>query len=81
MQRTLTKRLQDHCGLSCEECLAYTRLITLKERQNLTDLVMAFKALHGAITVNSRSIGVELSGPPTRSYGTNLLVHRAMITV
>ena len=39
---------------------------------------MAFKSLHDAIAVDSRSIGVELSGAPTRSYGTNLLVHRAI---
>ena len=66
MQRRFTKRLQDHCGLSHKERLACTRLITLKKRRRRADLVIAYKALHGAIAVNSRSIGVELS----RSHGT-----------
>ena len=60
------KRLRDHCDLSYEERLVCTRHITLKERRLRADLVMAFKALHGAIAVNSRSIGVKLSGAPTQ---------------
>ena len=39
---------------------------------------MAFKALHGATAVDSRSIDIELSGAPTRIFETNLFVHRAI---
>ena len=78
MQRRLTKRLRDHCDLSYEERLASTRLITLQDRQSRANLVMAFKSLHGAIAVDLRCIDVKLSGAPTRSYGTNLLKHRAI---
>ena len=78
VQRRLTKRLRDYCDLSYEERLASTRLIILQERRRRADLAMAFKSLHGAIAVDSRSNGVELSGAPTRSYRTNLLVHRAI---
>ena len=78
VQRRLTKRLRDHCDLSHEEPFASTRLITLQERRHRADLVMAFKSLHGAIAVDSRSIGEEISGAPTRSYGINLLEHRAI---
>ena len=74
----LTKKLRDHCVLSYEERLICTRLITLKKKRCRADLVIAFKALNGAIVVESRGISVELLGVPARSYRTNLLVHRAI---
>ena len=56
VQRRLTKRLRDHCYLSNEERLASTRLITLQERRRRAELMMAYKSLHGAIAVDSRSL-------------------------
>ena len=56
VQQRLTKRLRELCDLSYEERLARTRLITLQERRRRADLVMAFKSLHDAIAVDSRSI-------------------------
>ena len=45
----------------------------LREGRRRADLVMTFKPLNGAIAVALRSIGVELSEAPTRSYGNKLI--------
>lgn len=61
-----------------EGCLNKLHLEKLTVRRLCTDLMTAYKALHGFLSIEAASIGVALSTAPTRGGGTDLVVHRAI---
>ena len=65
--------------MSYVERLAHLHLDTLVNRRNHVDLVTAYKALHGLLSISKDSNGLRLQvRVPTRSHGTNFVVHKAI---
>ena len=72
VQQRFTKRINGLSNLQYEQRLDRLQLDTLAHRRHISDLILAFKSLHGNVSVLLESLGLQLSDAPTRSFGVRL---------
>ena len=72
VQQRFTKRINGMSNLQYEQRLDSLQLDTLAHRRHISDLILAFKCLHGNVSVLPESLGLQLSDAPTRSFGIRL---------
>ena len=77
VQRRFTRRLFHYPLPHCEDRLRKTGLVTPQNTRLATDLIFAFKCIHGLVDVDHHHLGLELSSNATKSHGLNLIVQRA----
>ena len=72
VQQRFTKRINELSNLQYEQRLDRLQLDTLAHRRHISDLILAFKSLHGSVSVLPESLGLQLSDAPTRSFSVRL---------
>ena len=68
VQQRFTKGINGLSNLQYEQRLDRLQLDTLAHRRHISDLILAFKSLHGNVSVLPELLGLQLSDAPTRSF-------------
>ena len=72
VQRRFTKRLVGQRNCSYRERLRNLSLLSLESQRIETDLITAYKPIHGMMGISVEEAGLELSASNTRGDGTRM---------
>ena len=77
IQRCFMRHMYSHDSYAYEVRLRTLGISSLQSRRHSSDLIFAYKLLHGFIDVETKACGMQLISSNTRGNGINLNVHPA----